>query len=129
MNTSYPKIDGDIAVHLADSLQKIVESFNSLRAELARYQAEEESAEAWWNEPLNLQQAAEWSGYSPAHLGRQLTEGKIPNTGRKNAPKVRRGDLPRKGRLGLTRPLLRLHPCGPRGEQTARSVVSHGGEQ
>ena len=45
---------------------------------------------------LNLQQAATTSGYSPEHLGRLVREGRIPNAGRPNAPRIRSGDLPRK---------------------------------
>lgn len=57
-------------------------------------------AEAAWiffqGEHLTLSEAAEESGYSEAHLSRLLSEGKIPNAGRKNRPRVRRGDLPKK---------------------------------
>lgn len=47
-------------------------------------------------EVLNLQQAAAESGYTADYLGRLVREGKIPNAGRKHAPKIRRQDLPRK---------------------------------
>lgn len=46
------------------------------------------------NELLNLRQAAAESGYSPDHLGELVREGRIPNAGRKNAPKIRRADVP-----------------------------------
>ena len=45
---------------------------------------------------LTLQQAARESGYSPDHVRRMIREGKVPNAGRPNAPRVRRRDLPRK---------------------------------
>ena len=45
---------------------------------------------------LNLQEAAELSGYSPDHLGRMVRDGKIPNAGRSRAPRIRLKDLPRK---------------------------------
>lgn len=45
---------------------------------------------------LNLQEAARESGYSADHLGRLVREGKIPNAGRRNAPRVRRRDLPKR---------------------------------
>lgn len=45
---------------------------------------------------LTLQEAARESGYSPDHLGRLLKNGQIENVGRKHAPRIRRGDLPRK---------------------------------
>jgi hypothetical protein len=41
-------------------------------------------------ELLDLQEAAPESGYSPDHLGRLVRDGKIPNAGRRNAPKIRR---------------------------------------
>ncbi|MBM4185150.1 MAG: hypothetical protein FJ207_13190 [Gemmatimonadetes bacterium] len=45
---------------------------------------------------LDLQEAARESGYSSDHLGRLVRDGKIPNAGRRHAPKIRRGDLPRR---------------------------------
>jgi hypothetical protein len=56
----------------------------------------ESSVAASSEEPLTLQEAAAESGYSPDHLGRLIREGKLPNLGRTHAPKIRRGDLPRK---------------------------------
>jgi hypothetical protein len=47
-------------------------------------------------EELTLGDAALESGYSPDHLGRLIREGKLPNAGRSNAPRVRRSDLPKK---------------------------------
>lgn len=43
---------------------------------------------------LNLTEAAAACGYSADHLGQLVREGKIPNLGRKGAPRVRREDLP-----------------------------------
>jgi len=65
-------------------------------------------------EPLNLRQAAKESGYSEDHLGRMVKKGKIPNVGRAHAPRVRRGDLPRKpgARAG----------AGPRGSASFASI-------
>jgi hypothetical protein len=48
------------------------------------------------DEVLNLRQAARESGYSEDYLGRLLKAGKLANAGRPGAPKIRRGDLPRK---------------------------------
>ena len=45
---------------------------------------------------LTLSQAALCSGYSREHLGRMLRQGKIPNAGRLNAPKIRLRDMPLK---------------------------------
>lgn len=47
-------------------------------------------------EPLKLREAARESGYDEDHLGELVREGKIPNAGRKNAPRILRRDLPRK---------------------------------
>jgi hypothetical protein len=47
-------------------------------------------------ELLDLQQASFESGYSADHLGRLVRDGKLPNAGRRNAPKIRRADLPRR---------------------------------
>ena len=45
---------------------------------------------------LSLVEAARESGYSRDHLGRLVRDGKIPNAGRPNAPRIARRDLPRK---------------------------------
>jgi hypothetical protein len=45
---------------------------------------------------LSLEAAARECGYSADHLGRLVKSGQLANHGRKHAPKVRRGDLPRK---------------------------------
>ena len=45
---------------------------------------------------LTLAEAAKESGYSAGHLGRLIAEGRIENVGKKGAPRIRRGDLPRK---------------------------------
>ena len=47
-------------------------------------------------EALTLQGASEESGYSYSALQKMVAEGKLPNIGDKNRPRVRRGDLPRK---------------------------------
>ena len=48
------------------------------------------------NELLNLRQGAKASGYSDDHLGHLIRIGKLTNYGKRGAPKVRRGDLPKK---------------------------------
>ena len=57
-------------------------------------------------ELLDLHEAALHSGYSREHLGRLIREGKIPNAGTKGAPRIVRGDLPRKP----ARPLAHTRP-------------------
>jgi hypothetical protein len=45
---------------------------------------------------LTLRGAAAKSGYSVDHLARMIREGRIANAGRRNAPRIREGDLPRR---------------------------------
>ena len=47
---------------------------------------------------LTLSQAALESGYSRSRLRHLVSDGKLPNSGRKGNPRIRRGDLPRKPR-------------------------------
>ena len=47
-------------------------------------------------EALTLNEAAEESGYSKAHLSRLIATDRLPNVGKKGSPRIRRGDLPRK---------------------------------
>lgn len=60
-------------------------------------------------EVLSLQRAAQESGYSTDHLGRLLREGKIPNSGRKSKPMIRRIDLPHKCSEGKGKPCIARH--------------------
>ena len=53
----------------------------------------EEHSREWETEPLTLEEAAGDSGYSADHLGRLVREGKIPNAGRANAPRIARREL------------------------------------
>lgn len=50
------------------------------------------------DEALDLAAAARESGYSVDRLRHLVSSGEIPNVGRKGAPRVKRGDLPRKQR-------------------------------
>ena len=56
------------------------------------------------DECLTLSEAAACSGYTADHLGRLIREDKIENVGRKGAPRVRQGDLPKKAAKPLARP-------------------------
>lgn len=73
---------------------------------------------------LNLQQAAAESGYSASHLGRLVNEGKVPNAGRKNAPLIRRSDLPVKPGLRLRAPAPSFYET--RNDRIARAIVGNG---
>jgi hypothetical protein len=46
--------------------------------------------------PLTLAEGARESNYSERRLRELVAEGAIPNAGRKGAPRIRRGDLPRR---------------------------------
>jgi hypothetical protein len=48
--------------------------------------------------PLTLAEASTESGFSKDRLRHLVAEGRLHNVGRKGAPRVRRGDLPRKRR-------------------------------
>ncbi|MFQ5903311.1 MAG: helix-turn-helix domain-containing protein [Candidatus Binatia bacterium] len=48
------------------------------------------------DEPLTIEQAARESGYSKEQLRRLIREGKVPNAGKRGAPRILRRDLPRK---------------------------------
>lgn len=49
-------------------------------------------------EELTLQQASRESGYSERRLRELIAEEKVPNAGRKHAPRIRRVDLPHRVR-------------------------------
>lgn len=53
------------------------------------------------DQTLSLEEAAGTSGYSKDHLSRLIRNGEVPNAGKPNRPRVRRGDLPKKGRRSI----------------------------
>lgn len=62
------------------------------------------------DQTLSLTEAARLSGYTADHLSYLIRTKKLPNAGRRNAPRVRRGDLPMKPEGGAGRPLRRRLP-------------------
>jgi hypothetical protein len=72
---------------------------------------------------VTLTEGAEISGYSREHLGRLVRQGLLQNYGRPNAPKVRRGDLPRRP-LPKTRDHSEV--SSTRKGRIVRSVVEEG---
>ena len=48
------------------------------------------------NEVLTLAEAARESGYSADHLRHLVSSGAVENKGRKHAPRIARGDLPKR---------------------------------
>ena len=103
---------------------KLAEQQERLRADaqatILRFCAEEltQALAKENHEALTLQQAADESGYSPDHLGRLVREGKIPNAGRPNAPRIARRDLPQKA--GVEAPRSRHHLSR---QQIVRSAI------
>jgi hypothetical protein len=73
-------------------------------------------------ELLTLTEAACRSGYTREHLGRLVASGTIPNAGRRNAPRIRAADLPRK--VGYL-PAQQVDPqiAGASKGQIVRSIV------
>jgi hypothetical protein len=74
-------------------------------------------------ETLTVAEAARESGYTRDHVARLIRSGTIPNAGRPRAPRVRRGDLPRKPSK-LPTPPPHPHLVGADPVQVARSVVT-----
>lgn len=86
----------------------------------------EASIRAWQQEALTLEEAARESGYSADYLGEMVREGRIANAGRKNAPRIRRADLPKKPPRARGRPPLKVASGGTRSssfEQIAREAT------
>jgi hypothetical protein len=77
-------------------------------------------------ELLTLTQAAERSGFHRDTLGRMVASGALQNMGRKNAPRVRAVDLPRKA----LRPASRISQVQDASRQSARASTKtpRGGE-
>jgi hypothetical protein len=73
-------------------------------------------------ELLNLSQAARESGYTADHIGRLVKEGKLCNHGRPHAPRVRRGDLPRKPQV--LRDSSAIHRVASTRMETALAVIN-----
>lgn len=71
-----------------------------------------DQVDAWAREhelqELTLQQAEKESGLSYSALEHAVREGRIPNAGRKNRPRIRRVDLPRLKAASATTPQLQL---------------------
>lgn len=77
---------------------KLEEYGDERTANLCRHHAEqlEAAARLLSDEHLTLTAASSESGYSVDRLRHMVATAAIPNAGRKGAPRIRRGDLPRK---------------------------------
>ncbi len=87
----------------ADFLQQFGDS-NSARLWRVAAVELERALETFGAETLTLDAAAKVSGYSPDYIRKQVAAGDLPNAGRKNAPRIRRGDLKAKPQGGRGRP-------------------------
>jgi hypothetical protein len=78
------------------------------------------------DELLSLTSAAHETGLHPDSIGRAVRDGRVPNHGRPNAPKVRRGDLTtlRSNAKQRDRRLTRVATVGISASQIARAVVT-----
>lgn len=91
-----------------DAIEGLVEEWRERADYLRRWGAGEELAHVWRlaadelqraireanDEVLTLEEAARESGYSKRRLRELVAEGRVPNAGRKHAPRIRRADLP-----------------------------------
>lgn len=96
-----------VASSLASLADRWEETAGALRAYGAAPQAEclarvarelREALEAAAGETLTLAEAAIESGVPAETLRKAVAQGRIPNAGRKGAPRIRRADLPRRPR-------------------------------
>jgi hypothetical protein len=92
------------------------EAFARAAAELDAAMAEAADA------PLTLAEAVAESGYSERRLRELLSEGAIPNAGRKHRPRIRRADLPRKAGAGKAEPSNGYDPDADAAALLARGV-------
>lgn len=125
------------------SVEKLISRWQRRSARLREWTGGDERAATIWekatqeleetlrdaeNEVLNLQQAAELSGYSAGHLSRLIRRGDIPNAGRKYSPKIRRRDLPTKpGHLPQS--MGPPHVAEAEAEQIVEAIVAEGMEE
>ncbi len=78
-------------------------------------------------ELLTLSAAATRCGYSADHLGALVRDGKLPNYGKKNAPRVKLSELPRKA--GLTASPKRANLRVQIAREVAHSAARRGNAQ
>lgn len=107
-------------IPIAATLAKLADRWEADAGTLERYHATNEAQvarrlagelrealAAAEGEVLTLSEAAAESGYGVDHLRHLVAAGELPNAGRKGAPRIRRGDLPRKaGKRGARRALV-----------------------
>jgi hypothetical protein len=93
-----------------DALNALATAWRDRAGQLRAWAGAEGAARAWQaaaveletaireaaGETLTLSDAARESGYAPRTLRQMVAEGKLPNAGRRNAPRIKRADLPRR---------------------------------
>lgn len=101
------------------SAESVARAYELAAAEIQAALEEEQ------DERLTLREAAATSGYSVDHIGRLIRDGTLPNAGRSNAPRIRRGDLPIKPGVRLAGEVdSRYDPL-----TDARTLLSRRGER
>lgn len=80
--------------HMADGARDLAPAVASAYERVATELENEMGANA--EQLLTLAQASRESGYTADHLGRLIRAARLANHGRRNAPRVRRGDVPAK---------------------------------
>jgi hypothetical protein len=104
----------DHAVRLRPFAPSAAHAFDVAAAQLERSLTEADET------LLTLGEAARASGYSSDHLGRLVRAGRIPNAGRRYAPRIRRRDLPRRARAAVADAAQAVYDAGA----DARKLVS-----
>lgn len=74
------------------------------------------------DDALSIAEAAEYSGFSAAHIRRLVATGKLRSEGDGHARRVRRGNLPRKAQT-LAPAATTLHVLPAKAEQAVRDSV------
>ena len=112
-------------MRLAKQVRELIADWRARAAQLHRYQSaaaiafEEAASEleaavaSAEGRHLTLSEASELSGYHAETLARLIRHGRIPNAGRRGAPRIRLGDLPRRteaaARAASERRMDRVH--------------------
>ena len=79
----------------------------------------EQALKVLGEDALTLTEAATLCDYSADYLGSLIRRGQIPNVGRRNAPRIRRSDLPIKSTTAPGRPRRRAAD----GDIDVRSII------
>lgn len=88
---------GEVAADLREEAEDLRRWGANEQAEALDRAADEvdDALRRWWQEELNLKQAAQEEGCSYSKMQSMVSRGEVANAGRKNRPRVRRCDLPR----------------------------------